>query len=112
MNQKDRNKASETLAKRNNGQDWKAPRWKTICIETKDSPHKPRSLITGEVECIFGTGDICFKKIIKIELWYPETDKVEEIKIPSVYLKAKKHTFRREIIASLIYLEELEVRRR
>jgi hypothetical protein len=90
------------------GTEAKKIRWQTLCIETKDYPDKPKSLITGTVECIYPTGDIAFKKIDKMQIWYQDTNKVVDCKLPDVYKIAKKIVIRREIIASVLYLDELE----
>jgi hypothetical protein len=89
------------------GTEAKKIKWESICVETKDYPDRPKSLITGTVQFIYPTGDISFERITKIEIWNQDTGKVVECKIPEVYKKAKKVVIRREIIAAVLYLEEL-----
>ena len=90
------------------GFEYKKIRWNKICIQTKERPSKPTQLIEGEVQSIYPTGDIAFKKITKILTWNIEENIIKEIKIPEIYKQAKKIVFRREIIANVLYLEELK----
>lgn len=107
MEKKEREKLENNYEKYS-GEKTKSIKWKRICIETKNQPNEPKSLITGDVSCIYPTGDIAFSKIEKMELWNTEENEVLEVAIPDQYKKAKKIVFRREIIASTIYLEERE----
>ena len=68
MKGEEREKIQEKFEKETGG-DHKKIKWEIICIETKDQPHMPKSMITGEVSLIYPTGDIVFKKILKMELW-------------------------------------------
>jgi hypothetical protein len=91
----------------NMGMEAKKIKWKIITVETKDSPNKPKSMIKGEVAFIYPTGDIMFSKILAIDLWYPEENKMKSVDIPKHYKEAKKICIRREIVAAVLYNEEL-----
>ena len=109
MKSNERDELVEGFAKANNGLKYKVnQKWKTVCIETKEHPTKPTSLITGEVLFFHPTGDIVFSQITKMQLWNKMEDEITQIQIPDVYKDAKKIVIRREIVAKVIYLEELE----
>lgn len=91
------------------GTEAKKIRWKIITVETKEHPEKPKALITGEVACIYPTGDIAFHKITRMQLWDMEKNTILEVTIPEIYQNAKKICIKREIIATLLYIEEAEV---
>ena len=93
--------------KEDKGEEFKRIRWETITVETKEHPIKPKALITGTVQAIYPDGDVAFSKITKVQTWNMETDTIKDIKIPSVYMEAKKVVIRREIIAAVIYVKEL-----
>jgi len=105
MKTSERKEITETNEKKF-GTEFKKTKWHIITVETKDSPDKPKSFITGEVAWIYPTGDIAFNKVTDVSLWYPETNKFVKLDIPSYYKAAKKITIRREIIATVLYIEE------
>src|SRR5690348_10772889 len=88
------------------GQAFKKTRWKVLTVQTKEHPSKPGMLITGELACIFPTGDIAFSKILKMQTWEPQSNLIQEVAIPEIYKTAKKIDIRREIIAATLYIEE------
>lgn len=81
-------------------------RWEIITIETREVPEKPKALITGEVLCIYPTGDVAFKAVHSIHMWNMQKDTFKEVKVPEPYQKAKKIVIRREIIAAMLYIKE------